>query len=143
MADEQPSDERALMEEQRRILSEQTVLVSQVSQIDKRLIVVETRLPALEMAMKDLAEAQAAHVRQGTLNEAAILAIKEGTEALNRHVEDIRKEHNEEMKEMKRDQIDTGKIMSGLSIRVNVLWGAVGVIATAFVGVLISKSWPF
>lgn len=135
----EPGDERrwfGLMEEQQRIhllheqrITEQGTLIQQV---DHRLTIVEVGQSTMEKALEKLMTALEIQARQGTLNEAAIVAIRDRTDEHNRHIE-----------EMKRDQVDIGKVQAGISIRINVIWGGLAVIATSLAGVVITHFLHF
>lgn len=126
----------ALMEENREryIVTDQrlTQVETRVTAHETRLTVVEVQQGRLEKAMEKLADVMAVQANKTTLNEAAIIAIKDRTD-----------DHNSQIKAITERQTDMDKLMAGLQPRLNALWGIVAVIGTAVAGAIISHFLHF
>lgn len=122
------------MEEQRNLqaIHEQRItrVEQQITQVDTRVAVIEVKQARYETALEKLADIMAIQATKTTLTEAAIDTLKDGQE-----------QHHKTMEEMKREQVDTGKVLAKLESTAGLsagVWktlgiGLAGATAAAFI----------
>lgn len=140
--DDPNKQERILheMEEQRNVqaIHEQriTQVEQKITQVDTRVSIVEVKQSRYEVALEKLADIMAIQATKTTLTESAIDTLKDG-----------QAQHHKTMEEMKREQVDTGKVLvklestSGFSVGA---WKTLGVaLAGAVVTVIVTHFLHF
>jgi hypothetical protein len=127
MSDEQ--EEQRAMDEQKSL---QTVHEQRIAQVETRMTILEVNQARFDEALARLTDLVATQVRQSTINEAAIVAIRDRTDEYSRHIE-----------QLAQTQIDAGKLLVEMKSRFDTVWKVGGVIATAIIVTLIGYLFSF
>ncbi len=116
-----------LMEEQRNV---QIVHEQRIASLETRTTVIEVKQGQLEGAMSKLADVMAVQARQATLNEAAIVAIKERTD-----------DHNSQIKELTAGHVAMKEEVGEIRSKFGVIWRVLATVGGA--GVLVALEYIF
>ena len=79
-----------------RMEDQQQITVSherRIQEVESRITTVEVRLPYMQDTITKLASIAEQQTKQGALTEQAVIALKDGQEQHNRHIEDLTKGH--------------------------------------------------